>query len=83
VRIGGPPHLMANSPIPATILIICVGIEVLPVQPLGSDCSRRVRRVVVGESDSIAHPCRSTCVRITLGSEEGMFGNRCGSSAEK
>jgi hypothetical protein len=83
VTIGGPPHLIANSPIPARVLIICMGMEVLFVHPLGSDCSRRVRDVVVGERASIDHPCRSTCVRITLGSTAGMLGKICGSSAEK
>jgi len=74
---------MANSPIPARVLIMVVGMDVLFVQPFGSDCSRRVREVVVGERASIDHPCRSTCVRMTLDSTGGMLGKRCGSSAEK
>ena len=73
---------MAKSPIPVTAVIICWGIEVLFVQPLGSDCSRSVRRVVVGERASIDQPCKSTWVRITVGSAGGMLGKRFGSSAE-
>ena len=80
---GGPPHLIANSPIPASVVIICCGMDVLFVQPFGSDCSSNVSSVVVGESASIAKPWRSTCVRMVLASIGGMWGNRFGSSAEK
>ena len=60
VATGGPPHLIANSPMPASVVIICCGMDVLLVQPFGSDCSSNVSSVVVGESDSIAKPWRST-----------------------
>ena len=83
VATGGPPHLIANSPIPASVVIICCGMDVLLVQPFGSDCSSNVNKVVVGESASIAKPWRSTCVRIVLASTGGMLENKLGSSAEK
>lgn len=50
--------------------------------PLGSDCSRRVTRVVVGERASIDHPCKSTWVRIVGGLTGGMNGNSGKSSIE-
>ena len=68
---------------PASVVIICCGMDVLLVQPLGSDCSSKVNRVVVGESASIAKPWRSTCVRIVLASIGGILENKLGSSAEK
>ena len=56
-------------------------LDVLFDHPFGSDWSRRVSDVVVGDSASMAHPCRSVCVRMMFGSGGGILGNRCGSSA--
>lgn len=83
VHTGGPPCLMANSPIPASVPSMTCGMLPFPDHPLGSDCSRRVTWVVLGDRDSIDHPWRSIWVRMTVGSVDGgMQGKSVVSSIE-
>lgn len=85
---GAPPPLMTVSPMPANATTIEAGTPPDP-RPVhgaeldGDDCSSRVRSVVVGDSASIAKPCKSTCVRMVGSSAEGMRGNKLVSDVEK
>ena len=75
---------MANSPIPASVVIMTCGIDDLFDQPRGSLCSSKVTCVVFGDSDSMDQPCRSIWVRMMLGSVlGGMRGKRSVLSTEK